>query len=107
MLIALCIGLSMGTIHELLHVSTAKKLGCNIKKLNLLKNEVVIDTSHLNPKQIKKISNAPYKVLVPLNIIILILGVVLNSIGLMVGSGFVLFAHCISYFREGRPEENV
>ena len=105
--VALTIGLSMGYIHEQLHLREARRLGCEVKKADFIKNELVIETKTLY--QSKRIASAPYKVLVPLNMIILALGLFFypktGSIGIIVGSGFTLFAHAVTYKFEGRSEK--
>jgi len=103
LVVALIIAVSMGFLHELLHIHMARHLGYNVKKIDFFKNEIVVDVDDVG--DIRKIARAPYIVLIPLNMIIFLTGIWFCSIGLMVGGGTVLLLHAVSYFREGRRIE--
>jgi len=98
-IIALCIAIPMGYFHEYLHIRKAKQLGCEIVKRK--GNQLTINTGH-DEKKNKLIANAPYKIIIPISIIILVIGIYLLQIGLMVGSGGTILIHAISYPLEGR-----
>ena len=100
--IALCIAVPFGTIHEYLHKRKAIQLGCKVESGPKFKNETVVNTT--DPVKIKKIARAPYVVIVPINIIILVIGIYLLHIGLLIGSGATLLMHAISYPLEGKLE---
>jgi len=102
-IIAICIAVPFGTIHEYLHMRKAKQLGCAVTTGPRFKNETIVDTN--DPVLVKKIGNAPYPVIVPIAIIILIIGIYLMQIGVIVGSGATLLLHAISYPLEGRDEK--
>ena len=104
-IIAAIIAVGFGAFHEYLHRRKAKLLGCKVKSTNWRKNETVIDTGN-DPVKIKQIARAPYVVIVPLAIGILLMGIYYMHIGLMVGGGGTLFLHVISYPLEGRDEEH-
>ena len=102
-LIAACIAVPCGTIHEYLHRRKAIQLGCKVTDGPRFKNETIVDTK--DPVKVKKIANAPYVVIVPICIIILVIGIYLIHLGLIVGSGATLILHAVSYPLEGEEEE--
>jgi len=102
-LIAVAIAVPMGVIHEYLHKRKAKQLGYNVVKSNLVKNETIVDVT--DKTHVKQIARAPYYYLIPLNLIILIIGIYLMQFGIMCGGGGTLLMHAISYPLEGREEK--
>jgi len=104
-IIAICIAVPFGTVHEYLHMRKAKQLGCKVTKGPKFKNETIVDTT--DPVLVKKIGKAPYVVLVPLATIILVIGIYLIHIGLIVGGGGTLLIHIISYPLEGKERKEV
>jgi len=106
--IALCISVPFGTFHEYLHARKAKQLGCVVTKGKRFKNETIVDTK--DPVKVKQIATAPYKVIVPLAILILLIGIILVNIefiyrvGIIIGAVSTLLIHAISYPLEGRDE---
>jgi len=101
-IIAICIAVPFGTIHEYLHRRKAKQLGCKFTQ-GKHRNETIVDTN--DPIITKKIARAPYPILVPIALVILGIGIYLMHIGLVVGSGATLLIHAISYPLEGRDEK--
>jgi len=99
LVVALTTAVSMGFLHELLHIYMARHLGYNVKKIDFFKNEIIVDVDDID--DIRKIARAPYIVLIPLNMIIFLTGIWFCSIGLIVGSLTVLLLHAVSYRREG------
>jgi len=102
-IIAIAIALPMGLIHEYLHQRKARQLGYNVVKSNLTKNETIVDVT--DKTHIKQIARAPYYYLIPLNLIILVIGIYLMHVGIMCGSGGTILMHIISYPLEGREEK--
>ena len=99
-IIALAVALPMGTLHEYLHVRKAKQLGLKISRVSYLRNEVLIDVK--DEKLDKQIRMAPYRVIFPLSLLILGLGLFFKQLGLMVGAGALLIMHLATYAMEGR-----
>jgi len=99
-IIAICIAVPFGIIHEYLHRRKAIQLGCKVTKGPRFKNETIVDT--VDPVKTKQIARAPYIVIVPIAFVILIIGIYLLHLGLMVGGGGTLLMHAISYPLEGR-----
>lgn len=97
---ACIIAVGFGWVHEYLHIRKAKQLGLKFKVAKRFKNQVSVDTE--DPEQIKQIANAPYKVLVPIAIVILALGIYFFQLGLIIGAGATLFLHVLSYRLEGK-----
>ena len=104
-IIALVLAVSMGMFHEHLHKRKAIALGCKVESMSLVKNETIVDTD--DPVLIKQIARAPYVVIVPINIVILIIGLYFMQLGLIIGAGATLLLHAVSYNIEGKPERKV
>lgn len=102
-IIALAVALPMGALHEYLHVRKAKQLGLKVLGVSYIKNEVLIDVK--DEKMDKQIKMAPYKVLFPLSLFILGVGLFFMQLGLIVGAGMSLIIHLIAYAMEGREVE--
>ena len=107
-IIAGIIAVPIGYFHEYLHIRKAKQLG--YKVVNRQGNELTIDVK--DEKHTKQISKAPYIIIIPISIIILIIGIVgiyqdllMGPIGLVVGAGGTILIHCISYPLEGMDEK--
>ena len=102
-LVATVIVIALVILHECCHYITAVKLGCKIVDANFLRGKVVVDVK--DPKQSKKIKNAPYYIVPPLCIVLLIAGFKLyprlGSVGLLIASTVMLVAHTISFYFEG------
>jgi len=99
-IIALAIALPMGSLHEYLHVRKAKQLGLEVSRVSYIRNEVLIDVN--DEKMDKQIRMAPYRVLFPLSLLILGIGLFFMQLGLMVGAGASVIMHLASYAMEGR-----
>lgn len=99
-IIAIVIAVPMGTLHEYLHFRKAKQLGCKVTK-NYRKNETVVEGDE-DPKISKQIKQAPYILIIPISIIILLIGLFFIHMGLIMGGGGTLLIHTISYPLEGR-----
>lgn len=101
--IAAAIVIALVILHEYCHYITAVKLGCKIVSANFLKGKVVVDVK--DPNQSKKIKNAPYYVIPPLCIVLMVAGFKLyprlGSVGLLISSTVMLIAHTISFYFEG------
>jgi len=104
-IIALCIAVPFGAIHEYLHRRKANQLGYKVTRGPKFKNETIVNVT--KPEDIKQIANAPYIVIVPICIIILVIGIYLIHLGLIAGSGGTLLMHAISYPLEGKEERKV
>jgi len=103
--IAIIIVLSIGFLHEGLHYREATRLGYKPKWYRTIFTmgfEIHHDNTSEWEKHKKLIGRAPYKVVIPLIFIIMIIGVVLNSFGLMIASVGSLLLHIVSYKMEGR-----
>lgn len=101
--IAGCIAVPMGTFHEYLHRRKATQLGLKVEKWSWRRNETIVDVD--DKEMIDKISMAPYKVIVPLSLLIFCLGIYFIHLGLMVGAGAVLLMHIVTFTKEGVKEE--
>jgi len=102
-ILALCIAVPMGWFHEYLHMRKAKQLGLTVTRPKAIKNQILVDTK--DPVFTKQIGDAPYKIIIPLSIILLIIGVYFLQLGLIMGSAGTILIHMISYPLEGRDEE--
>jgi len=103
-LLAVAIAIPMGTLHEYLHFRKATQLGCKVTR-NYRKNETVVEGDD-DPAIAKQIKQAPYKLIIPISIILLIIGLYFFILGVIMGSVGTLLIHAISYPLEGR-ERNV
>jgi len=106
-IIAVIIVTPMGTIHELIHVWKAKKLGYEVTKIDLRRNATHVKIEADDPNH-KRIAAAPYYFMFPIGIIISIIGYITGIIGILVGGITILFLHSLSFWLEGEdPDENV
>ena len=101
-IIAMIITVPCGTLHEYLHVRKAIKLGYNAK-VNFRRNETTIDIPPDSPDA-KKIAQAPYIVMIPFSLFLIIFGWYINF-GIFIAGVAVLFLHIISYPFEGKDIE--
>jgi len=107
-IVAGLVAVPIGYFHEYLHIKKAKELG--YKLVNRVGNELTINVT--DKVHTKQIAQAPYKIIIPISIIILIIGIILfnqgysiGPIGLVIGSIGTILIHCISYPLEGRDEK--
>ena len=101
-IIAIIIAVPCGTLHEYLHVRKAIKLGYKAK-VNFRRNETEIDVPPDSP-DVKKIARAPYVVMIPLSLFLILIGYYIKF-GILIGGVCVLFLHIISYPLEGKDIE--
>jgi len=102
--VAILIAVPCGKIHELIHVYSAKKLGYKINKIEWWKNEVDIAIEQDDPNN-KKIARAPYYVMIPFSIILIIIGWQLKFLGVGVAGVGLLLMHLVTFKLEGREED--
>ena len=104
--LAITIVLCIGFAHEAFHFMTAIKLGYQPKWYRTTFKMGFEIGHHSNRgkwiKDKKKIARAPYYVLVPLSILLVFLGYMLNNIGVLVAGIGSLLMHGISYPSEGK-----
>ena len=104
-MIAISITIIIGLSHEACHYITAIKLGYKPKwyRTKVMMGFEIIP--HSNKKKWRadnrKISLAPYVVLIPLSIIILIIGYIFWHMGLIVSGVSGLLLHAMSIRKEG------
>jgi len=103
--IAIAIVLPCGWLHEYLHCVAARKLGYKVTSMNLRRNETDIKISPDDPN-VKKIAKAPYYILTPIGIILLVVGIALNILGVGIAGVTILFLHGLSFWFEGKEKEN-
>lgn len=105
-MVSIIIVLSIGFTHEALHYMQAIKLGYQPKWYRTTFKMGFEIGHHSNRvkwmKDKKKIGRAPYIYLVPLSIIILIVGLLIDSLGLTIAGVGSLIMHAISYPSEGK-----
>ena len=101
--IAIAILLPCGWLHEYLHCVAARKLGYKVTSMNLRRNETDIKISPDDPN-VKKISNAPYYILVPFGIILLVIGIGFGILGVGIAGVGILFLHSLSFWFEGKEK---
>jgi len=100
-IVAGCIAVPLGYFHEYLHMRKAKQLGYVV--VNRVGNQLTINVT--DKEHTKQIGHAPYKVIIPISIIILIIGIYIFQIGLIIGAVGTILIHCISFPLEGRDEK--
>jgi len=100
-IISVVIVLGLGKVHELLHARKAIQLGYKVRNFKLLgwKNETDIDIEIDNPDLIK-IARAPYYVLMPFGIIMLLVGFWFMTFFLIISGAGVVFIHSLTYWKE-------
>lgn len=103
-IIAFAIAIPLGFLHEYLHVREAKKQGCTIEKYDKRHNEIIVKGDE-DPAIAKRIKDAPYKIIIPLSIILLIVGLGFLQLGLIMGSVGTLLIHAVSYRLEGKADD--
>lgn len=105
-LIAITIVLVIGFTHEALHYRIAIKLGYKPKWWRTKLRMGFEVAHHTNRKQWnidkRKIAIAPYVVLIPIIIVILLLGIYLQNLGLSIAGIGSLLLHGISWPSEGK-----
>lgn len=103
--IAIAVVLAIGFLHEGLHYREAIKLGYKPKWYRTVFT-MGFEINHDNTPEWevhkKLIGHAPYKVVIPLTFVILGLGVVFDSLGLLIASLGSFLLHIISYTQEGK-----
>lgn len=103
--IAIAIVITLGFVHEGLHYKEAVKLGYEVKwyrtKLTMGFDIEEHDTTTWEEDK-NKIGKAPYKIVTPITLAILCLGIVLSSVGLVLAGVVSIILHIISYSMEGR-----
>jgi len=104
-IIAIAIAVPMGKVHELIHLYTAKRLGYKIINFSLWKNETEVDIRADDPN-VKKIGYAPYLVMVPLSIVLIVLGWQFQILGVLIGGAGSLLIHLITLPLEGRESKD-
>lgn len=105
-IVALVICLIAGKFHEVLHVVVAKKYGYKIKSFALWKNEVDVDIEADDPN-LKKIANAPYFVMFPLGVCLILVGWFIDFLGILVAGVGIILMHSVTVFLEGREERGM
>jgi len=105
-ILAITIALAIGFTHEGLHYRQAVKLGYKPKWYRE-KITMGFIISHHTKRSVwlghkKKIARAPYVVLVPVSVVILLLGLYMSSLGLTIGGVAGLLLHGISWPMEGK-----
>jgi len=105
-LIAITIVLVIGFTHEALHYRVATKLGYTPKWWRTKLRMGFEIAHHTNRKQWtidkKKIATAPYVVLIPITIVVLLLGIYFENLGLIIAGVGSLLLHGISWPTEGK-----
>jgi len=103
---AIIIALTIGFTHEGLHYRQAVKLGYKPKwyRTKIMMGFVI---SHHTKRDVwmvhkKKIARAPYIVLVPVSLVILLAGWYIGSLGVMIGGIAGLLLHGVSWPMEGK-----
>ncbi len=105
-ILAITIAIAIGFTHEGLHYWQAVKLGYKPKWYRT-KIMMGFEISHHTKRVVwlvhkKKIARAPYVVLVPVSLVILLAGIYFNQFGLMVGGIVGLLLHGVSWPLEGK-----
>jgi len=105
-ILAIIIALAIGFTHEGLHYWQAVKLGYKPKWYRTAIMMGFIITHHTKRnvwmEHKKKIARAPYVVLVPISLLLLISGFFMNQLGIMIGGVAGLLLHGVSWFSEGK-----
>lgn len=105
-LVAITIVLVIGFTHEALHYRVAIKLGYKPKWWRTKFRMGFEIAHHSNRKQWlidkKKIAIAPYVVLIPITVAILLFGIYFKNVGLIVAGTGSLLLHGISWPTEGK-----
>jgi len=105
-IIGIAVILAIGFAHEILHYRVAIKLGYKPTwyRTRFTMGFEVDHTGTLAKKQaeIKKISRAPYIILVPVSFVILGIGIYFSSLGLEMASIGSLVFHGATYYKEGK-----
>lgn len=105
-ILAVTIVLCMGFMHEALHYIKAIKLGYEPKwfRTRFMMGFEIEDNPNLGlrEKHRKQIGYAPYPVIIPISIVILLIGLYLNNLGLFVAGLTSIILHCIALPMEGR-----
>jgi hypothetical protein len=105
-IIGIAVVLAIGFVHEILHYREAIKMGYKptwYRTRFTMGFEVDhIGTLEKKQAEIKKISRAPYIILVPVSFMILGIGIWFWSLGLIMASVGSLVFHSASYYKEGK-----
>ena len=101
-IIAITIAVSLGWFHEYLHIRKAKQLGLVFTRGRRFENKITVNTD--DPVKGKQIGDAPYKVIIPIAIVLLIIGISISQLGLIIGAVATLLIHAVTYRLEGRDE---
>ena len=97
--------LIIGYLHEWLHKYKAKKLGYDCKRIDARHNSIIIDIDDGDPN-IEVIGRYPYKILIPVGIVLSIVGFWV-SLGLMLIGIGTLLIHGAAWLREGEDVKEV
>jgi len=105
-ILAIIIALCIGFTHEALHYRKAVKLGYEPKWYRT-KIMMGFEITHHTKRSIwmkhrKQIALAPYVVLVPVSIILIVVGVYYNYLGILIGGIAGVLLHGVSWFFEGK-----
>jgi len=101
-IIAITIAVSLGWLHEYLHIRKAKQLGLVFTRGRRFENKITVNTD--DPVKGKQIGDAPYKVIIPIATVLLIIGISISQLGLIIGAVATLLIHAVTYRLEGRDE---
>ena len=96
-ILAIAIAVSLGFLHEALHIRKAKQLGFKAEKVKG-HNITLVDVE--DPVKARQIGLAPYYVIVPSATVILLAGIYLFNLGLIVGGGATLLIHAFAYKKD-------
>ena len=103
--VAIAVVLTIGFLHEGLHYREAVKLGYNPKWYRTVFTmgfEIHHDNTAEWEVHKKLIAHAPYKVVIPITFVILILGIMFSSLGLSIAAVGSFLLHVVSYTQEGK-----
>ena len=105
-ILAVTIVLCMGFAHEALHYGKAVSLGYVPKwyRTRVMMGFEIEDNPNkrIREKHKKQIGHAPYPVIMPISVAILLLGLYFNNLGLFVAGLSSIILHCIAFPLEGR-----
>jgi hypothetical protein len=99
-IIAILFSMAVGKFHETIHLITAKLLGYKVKYFKLWRNETDVDIQDTDPNW-KKIARAPYYVMFPLGVVLIIVGWY-YSLGLFVAGIGTIIMHLVTFNLEGK-----
>ena len=101
LIVGMGISVSVGWFHEVLHAYKAVRLGYKVNNMSFRRNETDIEIEEGDPN-FRKIAMAPYYVIFPISIMILIAGFYFSFLGLIIAGVALILLHSISIFGEGK-----